>query len=61
MYMLKSVVIAPRLVEHYFSIDVELIFCSECGVCFAAFDVCFAAFDVVCDLFNNGVWDVCLV
>ena len=24
---------------------------SECGVCFAAFDV-------VCDVFDNGVWDV---
>ena len=23
--------------------------------------VCFAAFDVVCDVFDNGVWDVCLV
>ena len=29
-------------------------FVSECGVCFAAFDV-------VCDVFDNGVWDVCLV
>ena len=27
---------------------------SECGVCFAAFDA-------VCDVFDNGVWDVCLV
>ena len=22
---------------------------------------CVAAFDVVCDVFDNGVWDVCLV
>ena len=22
--------------------------------------VCFAAFNVVCDVFDNGVWDVCL-
>ena len=29
-------------------------FVSECGVCFAAFDV-------VCDVFDNGVCDVCLV
>ena len=29
-------------------------FVSECGVCFTAFDV-------VCDVFDNGVWDVCLV
>ena len=27
---------------------------SECGVCFASFDV-------VCDVFDNGGWDVCLV
>ena len=27
---------------------------SECGVCFAAFDV-------VCNVFDNGVWDICLV
>ena len=27
---------------------------SECGVSFAAFDV-------VCDVFDNGVWDVCFV
>ena len=25
---------------------------SECGVCFAA---------LVCDVFDNGVWDVCLM
>ena len=29
-------------------------FASECGVCPAAPDV-------VCDVFDNGVWDVCLV
>ena len=29
-------------------------FVSECGVCFAAFYV-------VCNVFDNGVWDVCLV
>ena len=29
-------------------------FVSECGVCFVASDV-------VCDVFDNGVWDVCLV
>ena len=29
-------------------------FVSECGVCFSAFVV-------VCDEFDNGVWDVCLV
>ena len=23
--------------------------------------VCFAVFDVICDVFDNGVWDVCLV
>ena len=27
---------------------------SKCGVCFASFDV-------VCDVFDNGMWDVCLV
>ena len=31
-----------------------LCFVSDCGVCFAAFDV-------VCDVFDDGVWDVCLV
>ena len=31
-----------------------LCFIIECGVCFAAFDI-------VCDDFENGVWDVCLV
>ena len=30
-----------------------LCFVSECGVCFASFDV-------VGDVFDNGVWDVCL-
>ena len=31
-----------------------LCFISECGVCLAAFDV-------VCNEFDNGVWDACLV
>ena len=37
-----------------FELVLCLCFVSECGVCFAAFDV-------VCDAFDNGVWDVCLV
>ena len=30
-------------------------------VFFSGGGVCFAAFNVVCDEFDNGVWDVCLV
>ena len=31
------------------------------GRCVSEFSVCFASFDVVCDEFETGVWDVCLV
>ena len=32
-----------------------------CGTPFLICGVCFAAIDVVCDVFDNSVWDVCLV
>ena len=37
-----------------FELALCLCFVSEC-------DVCLAAFDVVCDVFDNGARDVCLV
>ena len=33
----------------------------RCVDVFSGGGVCFAAFNVVCDEFDNGVWDVCLV
>ena len=50
MYMLKSVGDSTPPCE----LELCSCFVSECGVCFAAFDV-------VCDVFDNGVWDVCMV
>ena len=46
--------IARRLVGTQFMNWLCCCFVSECGVCFAAIDV-------VCDVFDNGVWEVCLV
>ena len=46
--------IARRLVESIFELALCLCFVSGCGVSFASFDV-------VCNVFDNGVWDVCLV
>ena len=55
MYMLKSVGgSTPPCGTPYLNWRCVYVLVSECGVCFAAFDV-------VCDVFDNGVWDVCLV
>ena len=46
--------IERHLLEHHFRIGVVLMLCFE-------YAVCFTSFDVVCNVFDKGVWDVCLV
>ena len=54
-YMLKSVGDrTPPCGTPFFKLPLCFCFLSDCGVCFAAFHL-------VCDLFDDGVWDVWLV
>ena len=54
MCILKSVGDSTALWNTIFELALCCCFVSECGACFVAFDV-------VCDVFDNGVWNVCLV